>query len=33
VSLPGSRMPTPADVIGIQVSLTNEPDLALSLKK
>ena len=32
VSLPGSRMPTPADVAGIQVSLTNEPDLTLSLK-
>jgi 1-phosphofructokinase len=32
VSLPGSRMPTPADVVGIQVSLTNEPDLTLSLK-
>lgn len=32
VSLPGSRMPTPADVIGIQASLTNEPDLNLALK-
>jgi 1-phosphofructokinase len=32
VSLPGSRMPTPTDVIGIQVSLTNEPDLTLSVK-
>ena len=32
VSLPGSRMPTPADVAGIQVSLTTEPDLTLSLK-
>ena len=32
VSLPGSRMPTPADVIGIQVSLTNDPDLTLSVK-
>ena len=32
VSLPGSRMPTPADVVGIQVWLTNEPDLTLSLK-
>ena len=31
VSLPGSRMPTPADVAGIQVSLTTEPDLTLSL--
>jgi 1-phosphofructokinase len=32
VSLPGSRMPTPADVAGIQVSLTTEPDLTLPLK-
>ena len=32
VSLPGSRMPTPADVAEIQVSLTTEPDLALRLK-
>jgi 1-phosphofructokinase len=32
VSLPGSRMPTPADVAGIHVSLTTEPDLTLSLK-
>lgn len=32
VSLPGSRMPTPADVAGIPVSLTTEPDLALDLK-
>jgi 1-phosphofructokinase family hexose kinase len=32
VSLPGSRMPTPADVAGIQVSLTTEPDLTLRLK-
>jgi 1-phosphofructokinase len=32
VSLPGSRMPTPADVAGIQVSLTTEPDLSLPLK-
>jgi len=32
VSLPGSRMPTPADVAGIQVCLTTEPDLTLSLK-
>ena len=32
VSLPGSRMPTPADVAGIQVQLTSEPDLTLSLK-
>jgi len=32
VSLPGSRMPTPADVAGIQVSLTREPDLTLVLK-
>jgi 1-phosphofructokinase len=31
VSLPGSRMPTPADVAGIHVSLTTEPDLSLSL--
>jgi 1-phosphofructokinase/6-phosphofructokinase 2 len=31
VSLPGSRMPTPADVAGIQVSRT-EPDLTLRLK-
>jgi len=27
VSCPGSRMPTPADVAGIQVSLTTDPDL------
>ena len=32
VSLPGSRMPTPADVAGIQISLTTEPDLTLPLK-
>jgi len=32
VSLPGSRMPTPADVAGITVSLTKEPDLSLSVK-
>jgi 1-phosphofructokinase len=32
VSLPGSRMPAPADVAGIQVSLTTEPDLTLLLK-
>jgi 1-phosphofructokinase len=32
VSLPGSRMPTPSDVAGIQVSLTTEPDLTLNLK-
>jgi len=32
VSLPGSRMPTPADVADIQVQITNEPDLTLSLK-
>jgi len=32
VSLPGSRMPTPADVVGIEVSVTNEPDLSLSFK-
>lgn len=32
VSCPGSRMPTPADVSGIHVSLTTEPDLALLLK-
>ncbi len=31
VTLPGSRMPTPADVAGIRVSLTTEPDLALPL--
>jgi 1-phosphofructokinase len=31
VSCPGSRMPTPADVAGIQVSLTTDPDLTLSL--
>jgi len=31
VSLPGSRMPTPADVAGIHVSLTTEPDLTISL--
>ncbi|NMM22513.1 MAG: 1-phosphofructokinase [Phycicoccus sp.] len=31
VSCPGSRMPTPADVAGIQVSLTRDPDLTLSL--
>ena len=33
VSLPGSRMPAPADVAGVQVSVTTEPDLTLSLKK
>jgi 1-phosphofructokinase len=32
VSLPGSSMPTPADVAGIQVSMTTEPDLTLPLK-
>ena len=32
VSLPGSRMPTPADVAGIKVSLTTKPDLTLVLK-
>jgi len=32
VSLPGSSMPTPADVAGIQVSLIAEPDLRLTLK-
>jgi 1-phosphofructokinase family hexose kinase len=32
VSLPGSRMPTPADVEGITVSLTEEPDLTLVVK-
>ena len=32
VSLPGSRMPTPADVAGIPVSITTEPDLTLPLK-
>ena len=31
-SLPGSRMPTPADVAGIKVSLTTKPDLTLVLK-
>jgi 1-phosphofructokinase len=31
VSLPGSRMPTPADVADIQVTLTTEPDLTLPL--
>ncbi len=31
VSLPGSRMPTPADVAGLHVSLTTEPDLTISL--
>jgi len=31
VSLPGSRMPTPADMAGIRVSLTTEPDLTLPL--
>jgi 1-phosphofructokinase family hexose kinase len=32
VSLPGSRMPSPSDVAGIQVSLTTEPDLTLTVK-
>jgi 1-phosphofructokinase len=32
VSLPGSRMPTPADVAGIEVDLTTEPDLTRSVK-
>jgi len=32
VSLPGSRMPTPADVVGIEVTVTNEPNLSLSFK-
>jgi 1-phosphofructokinase len=32
VSLPGSRMPTPSDVAGIQISLTTEPDLTLIVK-
>jgi len=32
VSLPGSRMPSPADVAGIPVSFTTEPDLTLTLK-
>jgi 1-phosphofructokinase family hexose kinase len=32
VSLPGSRMPTPSDVAGIQVSLTTEPDLTFIVK-
>lgn len=31
VSCPGSRMPSPADVAGIQVWLTTEPDLTLTL--
>jgi len=31
VSLPGSRMPSPADVADIQVSFTTEPDLTLPL--
>jgi len=31
VSLPGSRMPAPADVAGMRVSLTVEPDLTLPL--
>jgi fructose-1-phosphate kinase PfkB-like protein len=33
VSLPGSRMPSPADVADIQVSVTTEPDLTLPLKR
>jgi len=32
VSLPGSRMPTPSDVAGIQVSFSTEPDLTLIVK-
>jgi 1-phosphofructokinase len=32
VSLPGSRMPAPADVADIRVSVTNQPDLTLSVK-
>jgi len=32
VGLPGSRMPTPADVAGIQVTVTNHPDLTLTVK-
>jgi 1-phosphofructokinase family hexose kinase len=32
VSLPGSSMPTPADVAGVQVSCTTDPDLTLPLK-
>jgi 1-phosphofructokinase family hexose kinase len=32
VSLPGSRMPSPADVADIEVSVTNEPDLTLIVK-
>jgi 1-phosphofructokinase family hexose kinase len=32
VTLPGSRMPTPADVAGIEVSVTNEPDPNLIVK-
>lgn len=31
VGLPGSRMPTPADVAGIQVSVTTDPDLTLAV--
>ena len=31
VSLPGSRMPTPADVAAIAVTSTPDPDLALVL--
>jgi len=32
VSLPGSSMPTPSDVAGIQVTLVKEPDLTLPLR-
>jgi 1-phosphofructokinase family hexose kinase len=32
VGLPGSRMPSPADVAGIKVSVTNEPDPDLTVK-
>lgn len=32
VSLPGSRMPTPTDVAGVQVLLTSQPDPTLYLK-
>jgi 1-phosphofructokinase len=33
VGLPGSRMPNPDDVAGIQVTVTNEPDLTLIVNK
>jgi len=32
VSLPGSSMPTPSDVAGIQVTVVKEPDLTLPLR-